>query len=221
VQFDLSSVSIPESTVVTSAVLSLRRFDDSGLAPAACFRILESWSEESMRWYNMPGYDSSEAIAEVESDREWLEFDVTRTVIDFMQNQDNNFGFMLTSGVGLDTEIHCQSSEHAEIVQRPKLTITVENPNAIVHEKQDQQAIAPLPEQFQVLQNNGSVKVFLPATSLYTIAVFNIRGKQVGTFMFHADKAWYALPTQFSSGNYLLVVNSPQRKVMQKFSVVR
>lgn len=169
----------------------------------------------------MPGYDSSEAIVEVESDREWLEFDVTRTVIDFMQNPDNNFGFMLTSGVGLDTEIHCRSSEHTEINERPKLTITIENPNAIVHDIPDNQAIAPLEAQFRIQQYNGSVKVFLPSATRYTFAVFDMQGKKVGTCTLTTGNTWYALPVQFSSGNYLLIANSPNKKIRQKFSVVR
>jgi len=104
-KFDLSS--IPQNVIVISASLKLFYLERAGNPEGKtvdCFRVLGSWSESSITWNSMPSYSSIKSDScVVPSDLgEWLIWDVTSDVRDFVNGFYGNYGWVLIGASWFD-----------------------------------------------------------------------------------------------------------------------
>ncbi len=98
VLFDLSE--IPVGSTIISANLSLYyyRYDDTDPEgrEITCHRILESWDEMTVTYNSMPNSDPVEcASTMLPGYFTWVDWDVTSEVNDFVNNGDENYGWMI------------------------------------------------------------------------------------------------------------------------------
>ena len=101
------------------------------------FKVTRAWSEEEADWNNASygqqwskegGDYSSQAVAKVtawprSNGKTWMPFDVLDAVQEFVENPEENFGFMIVN-TRKTQEVDFYSSEYTNKEQRPKLTIT-------------------------------------------------------------------------------------------------
>ncbi len=98
VRFDISS--IPPGTNIPSATLYLYyyRWQDSNPAgrPLTCYRITSNWNEGTTTWNTQPTRASTvTSSATVPSSFQWMHWDVTDDVENFVNGSVNDYGWMI------------------------------------------------------------------------------------------------------------------------------
>ncbi|HUW82308.1 MAG TPA: Calx-beta domain-containing protein, partial [Phycisphaerae bacterium] len=138
VKFDVTS--IPPGTNITSAKLMFYTFEENGGAQEYQAHELTqvNWTEDGVTWntydgsnsWTSPGGDYDAAVIgtctkDASQTNYWLEFDVTATVQDWINNPSNNLGVLVKAGdEALGFNNNCRSDDAAEQSLRPKLVVT-------------------------------------------------------------------------------------------------
>lgn len=133
VKFDLSTLSLPAGATVTKATLSGYSYDEyvaNGIKNLV--EITSDWDESTVTWANKPG-GSADTIAssDIDTMRIWEDFDVTSVISDVITNNRDHFGFYIQLST-FSYGVYMRSSEYAETLYRPKLTLECEFPNPTI-----------------------------------------------------------------------------------------
>ena len=113
VKFDLSS--IPEGSTIVSAKLKLYVTYTAGSIAgrtAKAYRVTEDWNESDITWNNKPNNSDTEtSSAQIPSDNNWIEFDVKADVQGFVDNDYDNYGWVIKCS-------DCQSNDYLRFASR-------------------------------------------------------------------------------------------------------
>lgn len=104
---------------------------------------------------------------------EWQEYDVTSAIKDFIENPENNNGFMIRSSSEQQPHIYF-SSEHEDKSKRPKLTFKISTPI----KKQTTNKKTGI----NIRSLNNAVEITTPFKNSYSIKIFSLNGKKVVNF---------------------------------------
>ena len=137
IEFDLSSM--PQGTVIVSALLSLYNNPNSGhnngehsslSGPNTywLYRIIEEWDEHAMIWDDQPSTTALHMVTlpqSISPHQDYEDIDVTQLVQDMVDSPESSHGFLLR----LATEEYYRSmifasSDHPDAARHPKLVIT-------------------------------------------------------------------------------------------------
>lgn len=174
---DLSSIN--NDVEIVSAVLKVykhKNFSDYSKASTyTVHEISEQWSESTVNWTAgwsaTGGAFSSTAVSSFAyngSFNGWFEFDVTTSVKKFVQNPNQNFGFMLDApggddigGASMDQESYFHSSESDKTDLRPHIVITYKNTAIVSPDKAHQSIPFSMSNGVLHLQDGAYAKVQL------------------------------------------------------------
>jgi len=129
IKFDISSV--PQGSTIENAKVhlyynSVTNGDPTG-RPINAHRILEDWDEGTVTWNNRPDHDPSISTFTIMpgSPGQWMQWNVTSDVQDFINNQIDNYGWKLIDPTpsGALPLIYFRSKEHTIPDTHPYLEI--------------------------------------------------------------------------------------------------
>lgn len=142
-RFDLSS--IPSNAIVTDARLSLFAHPQQlngnpvlgpmyGTANACTlFPLLSSWSYSQTTWTQFPSYTSINSVSLPQSTtnpQDYLQIDVTSSVMQMVSNPSQNYGWMLKmDGTNYYNSMIFCSGDYGDSTRHPLLEITYEIPS--------------------------------------------------------------------------------------------
>ncbi len=131
IKFDIPTSVIPENSTITEAVLSLyahaKYKSNWNNDKKYLYKLTQSWNESSVTYKNKPSYNNqSIANSSNTSIGVWETYDVTDEIIDIVENNEDNYGFLLKMQEYSYRGVKIRSSESSNSEQRPKLTITYE-----------------------------------------------------------------------------------------------
>ncbi len=181
------------------------------------YRIIESWEENSVTWNDQPTF-SNVALDEKSntSIAIWEDYNVTSAIKEIVEGGIDNYGFILKFPWEDDfTGARIRSSEAAEQSERPKLTVTYNLDTDIGY------TIPAQSRQILIKKTAESFIVFIPFSGTHTIAVSDVKGRELTSFRTDQNKLWYQIPRPLSSGVNIISINTPNKKVVEKFLFVQ
>jgi len=133
IKFDISS--IPSETDIISASLNIFYHHYSDNDPSGreltLYRLTGDWNEETITWNNMPAHHSgiTSLTYAPSSPNNWMQWDVTGDVQDFIPGQTTNYGWIIKDeqywgGTGVPN-MYCNSKEYGANI--PYLEIETED----------------------------------------------------------------------------------------------
>lgn len=122
---------------------------------------------------------------------EWQEFNITSAIKDFIENPENNNGFMIRNSSEQQPHIYF-SSEYEDINKRPKLTFKISTPitNLYIKNKTG----------INIRSINNFVEITTPFKNSYCIEIFSLNGKKVVNLSINKKKKAIIRIDAFSLG---------------------
>ncbi len=174
--------------------------------------LRQQWDESSVSWKTAKsgtnwsksgGYFSTLAVASVELDPDasgkWHEFDVTKTINDFLSGSRDNFGFIVKAKNGEVDIVQFESSESSDQQKRPKLVLTVESSSI------NRRVNALISSQFTLSRIDGSYVINTPAANVKTVELIGVNGRVVASQV-SREQVIYFDTHRVPAGLYLLNV---------------
>jgi len=174
IKFDIST--IPSETDIVSASLNIFYRDYADNSPSGreltLYRLTGDWNEETITWDNMPVHHNeiTSSIYVPNSPSNWMQWDVTGDVQDFITGQTENYGWIIKDEQywgGSDIPLmYCNSKEYGENIPYLEIETT---PIADVYVDDDYNSSTPgwQYDHFDVIQDgidavaeSGTVYVF-------------------------------------------------------------
>ncbi len=129
-RFDLSSITIPDGSEISSANLYLYNYGpilNFGNPPKRLFHITEEWAPETATWFNKPeiAWESSAKVYDEGGFNKWEKLDALPLVRDITSGDSTNHGFAVNIDMYEYGGITYYSSEHSDITLRPKLELLI------------------------------------------------------------------------------------------------
>jgi len=214
-RYDLSI--IPEQTEIYKATLCLYCYEGTQQPGRPEGKVVEqSWDEATTSSPYLTMNSQEVSIAEgYGSSNQWMEFEVTNIIQNFINNPGKNYGIALfhdyesVPGVEeshIDPPFLFHSSQSSEVTLRPKLVVTYGNT------ANKQQAIN--------ITRRISFRTIDEIVNQYkecTFTVFDIIGREIASF----SSAGRAQRIDLSSGAYIVAVSRPKVKSIIKVSVFK
>lgn len=123
---------------------------------------------------------------------EWQVYDVTSSIKDYVENPENNNGFMIRNSSEQQPHIYF-SSEYEDISKRPKLTFSTTTPITNTFTKKTNGGISVKPL-------NRDFEITVPFNNSYDIKIFSLNGKKVVNLTNKTEKKMILKNDLFSSG---------------------
>lgn len=143
----------------------------------------------------------------------WEVYTITDEMIRYIKKPESFHGLILKPYLGNASRWYA-SSEYGEVDKRPKLTIKYSG-TGIKYQKNDK-----LLALCQIRIDSKNVKVYIPLSSGYTIAVLDLRGRMIHRFTGYG-RNWYRIQTNcLNVGSYFLLIKADNTSLVKKFSIV-
>ncbi len=225
IKFDLSS--IPANVTITKATFEMFKYDNGAFYFSGMQNLYvatRDWQASSTSWtspWSTPGGDyNSSTLSEYYYNAHtytWHDYTVTSAVKGFYANPGSNYGFILHPSPDSNPEWNdyrnfFRSSEYSVQTDRPKLTITYEEPNSIVNTKN-------LKNDQILVKYKESYMIYTPFAG--TVYITDLQGKQLSSFNAETGSQWYQLPKNLSSGMHILTLKSQGRSISKKVQLIR
>ncbi|MEW6536791.1 MAG: DNRLRE domain-containing protein [Candidatus Auribacterota bacterium] len=129
IEFNLSSIVIPTTATIESAVMGVYVSEKYGSVSSGvnAYRITSAWTESGVTWNNQPSVDTSVAILNsggLVSSVGWVEWDIKSFVEGWLDTPSTNFGVELRNIVSGSQFAYHSSNQSNYPAYRPTLTIT-------------------------------------------------------------------------------------------------
>jgi len=178
IRFDLEGITADS---ITSASLQIYRARGDAFSKMLLWAlpINEQWDQATLTWNNFPAYSQellSYAYSQVRE--EWIVFDVTTAIRNFIKNPDQNFGIAIDVPTNAtNTSAICYASEYqGDFSLRPKLVIVQEGATAVTSSKKSSvDAVAT------VKQKSGVIHVQFKDMFQRLISLYDSQGKVLYT----------------------------------------
>ena len=168
--------------------------------PKYLHKATSSWDEATITFNNFPKY-ASDAIASNTNTslQTWEDFDITAAIKGIVENGEDNYGFILHHTT-YDLGVKIRSSEYSTVDERPKLTITYDNPVQIL----------PVPE---------------PLTGIIAgpckVTITNLQGREITSFGVDDASQLRQMNKSLSTGVHIVTVQTVRNMVFHRKWVLK
>lgn len=182
-------------------------YEGGGNGPKSLFRVTKDWAESKVSWFDpwaSEGGDySGTAIAQssASSLNTWETFTVTPVIKDIIENNARNNGFLFKFDSKTPRHGVCfRSSEYSQAEQRPKLTVTYEDPNTAI-----------IPNRFVEADISGPCEV----------TINNLQGRRIASYTLRNADQLKQIKTSLSSGAHIINIRTPDRGSFGKIWIIQ
>lgn len=172
-------------------------------------KITESWGDSTVIWDNKP--DAGSTLSNGTTTDGWIEFDVTSTVQEFIDDPSGNHGFEISRCENMSMATEVASSKHPEESLRPKLTV-----EGITHIGATNETIMNN-NPILVNSNKGIVNIFVPFNAIHEISIVDAIGRTLYKAPYIAGNKWLRLSPELSTGINFLQVKSSKKTYVKSF----